>query len=82
MDIPKILKYATCRVMVMLDTNQFDNSRYSVCTLLTFGPVLVCKTSLRPCTEERTDREVTHRVTEVTLPIIFNCIKNCKTIMA
>jgi hypothetical protein len=43
MDKLKILKYATCRVTIMLDTNQFDNSRCSVCTLLTFGSVVLCR---------------------------------------
>jgi hypothetical protein len=45
MNILKILKYATCLVTVRLETNQSDISRCSICTLLTFDPLVVCKLS-------------------------------------
>jgi len=41
MNILKILKYAVCRDTVRLDANQFENSRCSVCTLLTFDTLVV-----------------------------------------
>ena len=43
MNTLKILNYATFHVTIRLDTYQFDNSRCSVCMVLTFDPLAICR---------------------------------------